>query len=299
MEKQTRVDRLSNLPWDVLDRIFVKLSLRDVVRTSILSHQWRYKWTGISQLVIDDKCFLKSKKEPWGDIKKIVNQIQSNQVQSDDTRGPIEKFKLAAYCTPKSSDLEEWISFFAENGIKELIVEEVRAFKRFKMPSSLLSCSQLSCLELFFCIFKLPSTFEGFNCLKNLQLTEVSITSDALESLVCNCPSLERLTLLYVQHLVSVRIHNPQLKYLRIDSEFKDICLEDSTSLTNVDICLISLYEMIERQVLKRGKPCNLVRVFGSLFNVKKLTLSGNFLEVILFYLFFITDLSVVSYSLM
>nr|XP_009783671.1 PREDICTED: FBD-associated F-box protein At2g26860-like [Nicotiana sylvestris] len=38
------IDILSNLPDDVLDDILMRMPLPDVVRTSILSKKWRYKW---------------------------------------------------------------------------------------------------------------------------------------------------------------------------------------------------------------------------------------------------------------
>ncbi|KAL5741653.1 hypothetical protein ACOSP7_028385 [Xanthoceras sorbifolium] len=273
--KAKNVDRISNLPWDVLDTILVNLPLRDAARTSILSSKWRYKWTGLSKFVFDDKCFPSSLsgKVRWGEIMKIIHQVRSYH------SGPIEKFKLAAYCCPNSSDLDQWILFLAQKGLKELILQDFSCVKRLKLPSFLFSCPQVSCLELYGCIFKLPSDFKGFYCLKSLQLTQVSIISDTLESLIRNCPILERLTLLSIEHLAFLRIHNPNLKYLKIDSEFEDICLENSMLLDSVDIRMIPMYGRTVPQQLEHGKPCNLVRVFRCLTGIKKLTLSSYFLE--------------------
>ncbi|KAL9424822.1 hypothetical protein AB3S75_031860 [Citrus x aurantiifolia] len=276
MEKQAaKLDRISNLPWDVLDTILVNLPLREAARTSILSSKWRYKWTGLSQLVFDDKCFSSSlsMEERWGEIMKIIHMVQSYH------SGPIEKFKLAAYCSPNFSDLQEWIQYLMDKGIKELILQDFGFVKRFKLPCGIFSCPQLTCLELYGCVFKLPSTFKGFHCLKSLQLTQVSIISDILESLIRNCPILERLTLLNIDHLASVRIHNSSLKYLKIDSEFEDINLENSVNLDSVDIRMIPMYGGIITRNNEQSNSGNFDRVFGCLYDIKRLTLSCHFLQ--------------------
>ncbi|GAV60081.1 F-box domain-containing protein [Cephalotus follicularis] len=276
MEKQIKMDRISNLPWDVLDTILVHLPLRDAARTSTLSTKWRYKWTCLSQFVFDDKCFCRPVSDTearWGEIMKIIHQVQSNHT------GPIEKFKLAAFCCPNYSDLDQWINFLTEKGIKELIIKEFIFIKRFKLPSCLFSCPQLSFLELYGCMFKLPSPFKGFNCLKSIELTQVSIIGDTLESLIRSCPVLERLTLLNIDHLASLKIQSQTLKYLKVGSEFEDICLRSIPLLVIVDIHMIPQQGRVIPWQNEGGKPCNLVRVIGSLYGIKKLTLSGHFLE--------------------
>lgn len=276
MEKQTKIDRISNLPWDVLDTILVHMPLKEAARTSILSSKWRYKWTGLSQFVIDDKCLpssLSDKVARWGEIMKIIHQVQLKHSGSIE-KCPIEKFKLAAYCHPNHSDLDQWIQFLTEKGIKELILQEFDSVKRFKFPSCLFSCPHLSRLELYGCIIKLSPTFKGFNSLASLQLCQVSISSDTLEYLIHNCPFLERLTLLNVDHSAVLKIHNLNLKYLKIDSKFEDIYVTNSPLLTCVDIRL----RVIARQI-EQGKACNLVRVIGGLYRIERLILSSHFLE--------------------
>ncbi|WRX21610.1 F-box domain - like 10 [Theobroma cacao] len=274
MEKPVKSDRISNLPWDVLNSILVHLPLRDVARTSLLSRKWRYKWTSLSQFVIDDKCFPYSlpDKARWGEIRRIFHLVQSNH------NGPIEKFKLAAYCYPDHSDLNEWINYLTVKGIKELILQDFSFIRRFKLPSCLFSCPRLICLELHGCILKLPLTFRGFNCLKSLQLAQVSIISETLEYLITSCPALERLTLLNIDHLAILRIRNQNLKYLKIDSEFEDIFLQSSPLLASVDIRMIP----VDGRSMPRSEerdPSNLIRVLGCLYGIKKLTLSSYFIK--------------------
>lgn len=276
MEKQIKIDRISNLPWDVLDTILVRLPLRDAARTSILSSKWRYKWTNLSQFILNDKCirnFISDKASRWIEIRKIIDQVQSNH------NGPIEKFKLAAYCCPNYSDLDQWIRFLIEKGIKELIIQEFSVIKHFKLPDSVFCGPKLSHLELYGCILRPPSSFKGFDCLKILQLSHVLITSDTLEHLIRNCPVLEKLTLLNLQNPAHIRIYNPNLKYVKVDSAFEDICLEHSLLLASVDIRMLPKNQGTTLQHPEQGKVCTLIRVFGSLRGINRLSLSNQFLE--------------------
>lgn len=275
-------DRISYLPWDVLDNILVRLDLKEVVRTSILSSNWRHKWTGISQFVLHDKCIPKrisDKVARWGSIMEIIHQVQLCH------DGAIEKFKLAAYCRPDHSDLDQWIRFLTGKGLKELILQEFDSVKRFNLPFCLFSSPLLNRLELFGCRFKPPSAVIEFRSLTTLQLNRVCISDRMLECLVSNSPVLERLILLDIDHQIVLRIRNPNLKYLRVDSNFDDICLEHSPLLATVDI---GLRVGVTPQFFDSGGG-QLVRIIGRLHALRKLTLSSAFLRVnfIIFRCFF------------
>ncbi|MFS7949310.1 putative F-box domain, leucine-rich repeat domain superfamily, F-box-like domain superfamily [Helianthus anomalus] len=45
------------MPDNVVTNILDRLPLQDAVRTSILSRNWRFKWTTISQIVFDKNFF--------------------------------------------------------------------------------------------------------------------------------------------------------------------------------------------------------------------------------------------------
>lgn len=278
MESKRSVDRISNLPWDVLTSILVLLPFKEAVSTSILSSKWRDKWTDLSQFVIDDKCFprfITDKVAKGKMLGKIFHQIQLNHC------GPVQKFKLSAYCRPNHSDFNQWISFLVAKGVKEFILNEFDSVTRFKVPSCLLFCSQLNHLELFGCIIKLPDAIHGLNNLATLKLSEVHIDSETLASLILNCPVLEKLTLLRFPDLIVFKIHNPNLKHLNIDSQLRDICLKNSLNLTNVQICMRLPY------YFQASEVPHLVRIIGCLKSAKQLVLSGTFLKVIMFFSLF------------
>ncbi|XXG79109.1 hypothetical protein AAC387_Pa09g0254 [Persea americana] len=49
---------ISNLPEDVMSSILALVPIRDAVRTSILSKEWRYKWVTIPDVVFNGKCLM-------------------------------------------------------------------------------------------------------------------------------------------------------------------------------------------------------------------------------------------------
>ncbi|XVF43337.1 hypothetical protein PTKIN_Ptkin02bG0032500 [Pterospermum kingtungense] len=46
-------DKISNLPDNITEQILGRMPIRDAVRTSVLSTNWRDKWTTLSDLVFD------------------------------------------------------------------------------------------------------------------------------------------------------------------------------------------------------------------------------------------------------
>ncbi|XVE91728.1 hypothetical protein REPUB_Repub01dG0036000 [Reevesia pubescens] len=56
MQGMKNSGRISDLPEDIIKCILARLPIQDVVRTSILSRHWRYKWTTIPVLVFDDEA---------------------------------------------------------------------------------------------------------------------------------------------------------------------------------------------------------------------------------------------------
>lgn len=267
------MDRLITLPWDILETILVHLPLRDAVRTSAFSSAWKYKWTGLSEFAFDDKCFLNSSMDSlarWNEFEKVTRQIILHH------SGPIEKFKLASYCRPTNADLDRWILYLTAKGIKELILRDFEIIKRYRLPSCLNGCESLTHLELYGCIIQVPlNMLKGFSSLSTLCLSRVRINGKTLEMLVCNCPVLERLTLIKLDYLSCLKIQNPNLKYLKVHTKFWDIYLENIPLLTEVDI---SPFPVI---VFGAVRNCNLIRIMSYISGIKRLTLSNHYLQVL------------------
>ncbi|KAK9272113.1 hypothetical protein L1049_002483 [Liquidambar formosana] len=291
-ERQTEIDRISKLPWGVLDSILVRLPIEEAVKTSVLSKEWRYKWLTLSQFAFDSECiqyfrereaaatwdkikklvnrFLLRRSDPtWDEIKKLVNGFL---LSHSDTL--VESFKFAADIGPNNSDLCQWLHFLSKKGVKEFLLENYCRFS-FKLPSSLYTFRELRCLELMNCTIKPPPlTFDGFKFLATLYLYEVSIDDDTLESLILCSPILERLTLRTIQGLKHLRIHGPNLKYLDLDldSNLKTVSFEKILHLRTIDIGYIGSGN-------SREAVFSLLSALGCMSSLERLLLSGYFLE--------------------
>ncbi|XVE91721.1 hypothetical protein REPUB_Repub01dG0035300 [Reevesia pubescens] len=119
-------DIISNLPENIIENILARLSIRDVVRTSILSRNWRYNWSTLPDLIFDAKCINDSTfySDPAllvMDEDKLVKVIYRILCQHN---GPINKFSLSVRSMRSYSDIDQWVKFLSRNkGIREFILE--------------------------------------------------------------------------------------------------------------------------------------------------------------------------------
>ena len=156
---QNEPDRLSNLPGHIIDGILSCLSIRDAVRTSILSSNWRYKWAVLPNLIFDKDCCLSLSDDQVVAKSKLVNIIDQVFVLHF---GIIHKFKLSHKDLQAVPDIDRWILRVSRSSVEEFILEIWKG-QRYKIPSSLYSCKNLVHLELFNCSLNLPLVFKGFD----------------------------------------------------------------------------------------------------------------------------------------
>lgn len=257
------MDFVSDLPQSIIESILTRLPIRDAVRTSILSSKWRYKWSMLTQLVFDEKCVTLSTDRGLVE-KNMVNLITRALFLH---QGPIHKFQLANSCLQSCPDIDQWILFLSRNDIKELVLE-LGEGEWFRVPSCLFNCKKLSRLELFRCELDPPPSFTGFLCLKNLSLYQVIVTPEAIESLISSCPLLESLALSYSDSL-ALNICAPNLKYLFLDGEFKDICLENTPLLVAISVDMYMTDDIAEH--FEQSSSCNFIKFLGGVPYLERL----------------------------
>ncbi|XXG83417.1 hypothetical protein AAC387_Pa10g1176 [Persea americana] len=265
-------DMISNLPEDVMNLIFVRLPIRDAVRTSILSKNWRYKWVRIPDVVFDKD----SLKESASDMEHAhaVDQVLSLHV------GPILKFSCM-YFVPSCSHIDHWIMHLSRNEIKKIILLIGDGEDRYDVPSSIFDCQKLCHLELFNCILKVPPTFKGFHNLKVLNLN-VSISGPAIECLISKSPLLERLKLKTCRYIWLLNIHAPNLRYLEVEGIFRNLSLGSSPLLTDVSIKKYFRPSYLPSKYGSYIKPPNsnnFIRFIGWLHGIERIALKGRFLQ--------------------
>ncbi|XP_004295166.1 PREDICTED: F-box/FBD/LRR-repeat protein At1g13570-like [Fragaria vesca subsp. vesca] len=252
------LDRISNLPSGIMEKILSCLPLKDTVRTSVLSSQWRYKAAMLQHLVFDYQCRSAHSDTTFADI---VDHVLLAHI------GPIHKFELTLDHFA-SKDMDRWILHLSRNSIKEFILRHWG--RPYKIPSCLFSCQDIISLELSCCLLEPPPTFKGFRGLKSLHFDRVFFAQDVFEHLIISCPLLESLTLIYCDSFSHLMIDAPNLKFLYVRGSFKDVLLVNTSNLVDVSIGLEDFeFYVSQRQVSKSSS--NLVKILSCLPQVQKL----------------------------
>lgn len=259
----TEPDLISDLPQSIIESILTRLPIRDAVRTSILSSKWRYKWASITQLVFDEKCAAVYNDQEV-DEKSLVEFITRALFLHE---GPIHKFQLSASYLQSCPDIDQWLLFLSRADIKELILE-LGEGDWYRVPACLFRCKRLTRLELFRCELDPPPGFKGFQCLKNLTLHQVSVYADVIENLISSCSLLENLSLSYFDSL-SLNINAPNLKYLFLEGEFRDINLENTPLLAAMSVAMYMNDDFVENY--EQSSSCNFDKFLGGVPRLESL----------------------------
>ncbi|VVA15516.1 PREDICTED: F-box/FBD/LRR-repeat [Prunus dulcis] len=264
LKSEMESDRISNLPSDVIEQILSHLPMREAVRTSVLSSNWRYKWAMLRHLVFDDRCVSTQKHITFVDI---VDHVLLGHI------GPIHKFRLSHRGRPANWDIDFWILHLSRNSIKELILE-IWGEYHYRIPSYLFSCQNMIHLELLRCVLKPPPTFKGFRNLKSLVISHVILGQDVFQSLIACCPLLERLTLIEFD-FAHLKIDAPNLQFLVVEGDFWDLIFENTLNL--IDVCVSMDTDV--GQIWGCDSSSNLVKFMVHLPHIQRLQIQGFFLK--------------------
>ncbi|XP_074326713.1 F-box/FBD/LRR-repeat protein At1g13570-like [Apium graveolens] len=179
------VDRISNLPENIIHLFLQRLSTHDAVRTTVLSKTWRNIWGMHPKLYLDQNFIsqLVSQKFFHLDEQTKINKVSrtiSNILLAHN--GPILNFVLFIprdLPFHQSTDMVLWIKNISNNGVRELKLRN-ESLHACTVPSHLFSCSQLTRLTLVSCILNPPLGFGGFCNLVMVELEHVLINADML-----------------------------------------------------------------------------------------------------------------------
>lgn len=271
-ETESELDKFSHLPGHIIDQILSQLSIKDAVRTSVLSSKWRFKWTTLPNLVFDNQCFSFTSQDQAIIKNKLVNVIDHVLLLHT---GPIYKFKLSHRDLIGITDIDRWILHLSRSPIREFVLEIWKG-QRYKLHSCLFSCQDLIHLELFNCLLKPPSTFGGFKNLKSLDLQHVTMAQDGFENLISSCPLLERLTLMNFDGFTHLKIDAPNLLFFDVGGYFDDISFNNTSNLALISIGLY-IDEKVERTPERNSS--NLLKFFAWLPHIRRLEIQSYFLK--------------------
>ncbi|CAI9772289.1 unnamed protein product [Fraxinus pennsylvanica] len=228
----SEADLISNLPVSIVENIMGCLPLRDAVRTSILSREWRYKWVTCPELVFDfwfDQMFLGHHK-----LEKLVYLILKLH------QGPLIKFALQVPAFRSCPDIDQWVDLMPNNTIQDFTLHISRGDNH-KLPSRIFTFNQLRKLKLYKCVLYPPLGFKGFNKLLNLDLQNVDLVPQTFASFISACPILERLRMIDCTSFNCLEIDAPALKFLEFHGVFRSISFTYSPLLAEVIISFSSI----------------------------------------------------------
>uniref|UniRef100_A0A3Q7I0I9 F-box/LRR-repeat protein 15/At3g58940/PEG3-like LRR domain-containing protein n=1 Tax=Solanum lycopersicum TaxID=4081 RepID=A0A3Q7I0I9_SOLLC len=140
------------------------------------------------------------------------------------------ELNLDKYHWITKNDFDNFIYFLSRNGIQHPVLHLSYEIQ-YKLPSSVFTCSQLRHLSLHNCPIHHSSTFKGFSRLIILELCEVIISSELLESLIYHCPLLDQLVLVILENLNTIEINVPTLRTLDFTGYTSSICLKNAPLL--------------------------------------------------------------------
>nr|XP_033513176.1 F-box/FBD/LRR-repeat protein At1g13570-like [Nicotiana tomentosiformis] len=265
-----KLDRLTDLPINVIHQIQEYMAVEDATRMSVLSSKWRHVWASNPKLIISvDFCI---KRKQLGTLD-IINRVLLQHY------GPIKTFLLDISMIHPSehSVIDLWMLHLSRNGLVELTLRCLEYLNTpYKLPSSVYGV-ELEHLSLSNCIFRPPCSFRGFHKLKSLTLSRVAFQLDVATSFLC-VPNLKNLMFVKCIGLTHLNIYAPELLTLKVV-----LCDIETIKLGPfMDCRKLQCFAVISRdEVPQNGQheAINLIKLLSSWPELRKLLLDRYFIK--------------------
>ncbi|CAN1840783.1 F-box/FBD/LRR-repeat protein At1g13570 [Linum perenne] len=266
-------DWISALPDNAFDHILSFLPLREAVKISVLSSQWRNKWAYLPTLVFDHNFSVSATTRMSSDCsayETLLNVFYVLKFQ----RGPLREFALSIPqlgSFPKRID--QILQVLDSTHIESLTI----GIKGYNLPSRVFSFRKLSKLRLCSCHFTSSMiTFDSFALLTILELREVTLPKDVQVSFRFNCPLLEDLRMDSCgdhTNVINIVIEAPTLHYFHIVGSFSFLEFKHTPLLKKV---VVHQGHGVIEDV---DKLCNLFTIMDGLLAGEQLSISVYFYQ--------------------
>ncbi|XP_076957338.1 F-box/FBD/LRR-repeat protein At5g56420-like [Bidens hawaiensis] len=240
------VDRLSNLPGDLIHKILARMDTKHAVRTSTLSSRWRYIWTSMPDLNFSDKHF--NTHDKFFEFVKGVLSARNNQIQVSSVTLSVLGRVVNKTLFKSISDII--LNYAASYNVQQLTLKEITM-----APSvwDLLALTTLNLKEVKLYDDKSAGLFSNFANLKNLTLRYCILKRrHGSKFSICH-PQLSNLTLeggfnrftvvtpqlknLIIRNWEGIHVRSaPDLAYLRCEGHYYPLQLPADLHLEKVDI---------------------------------------------------------------
>ncbi|KAL3510934.1 hypothetical protein ACH5RR_030335 [Cinchona calisaya] len=167
-------------------------------------------------------------------------------------------------------DIDQQMLFLSRQGLRELTLEFPKPIYC-RIHSCIFSCPRVTKLNIFKCISKAPTTYEGFRMLTDLYLEQITF-----ELSVLSIPKLVTLSIIRCQGTHHFIISAPKLTTLSLfDND--DLELSYYMNLNNLQFVYIMLSNGVEHH--RQDERFNFMKLFKSWPQIRLLYLDGVFLK--------------------
>ncbi|ESQ54673.1 hypothetical protein EUTSA_v10027130mg, partial [Eutrema salsugineum] len=205
-------DKISELPDALLLHILSLIPTIDVVGTCVLSKRWRSLWKYVPRLDYD---YRNDRRLSHQFVHRFLILHKSQQF----VHGLLESMRLIVASDCEAFDIEIWIGYGVEHGLRELELDYFSEKENIRLPSNIYACKTLEVLKLKNCVrVDVPDSQVCFKSLKILNLQLVYFKDDdSVRKLFSSCPKLEELVVKrYMDDVINFTIEVPSLKSLSI-----------------------------------------------------------------------------------
>ncbi|EYU30210.1 hypothetical protein MIMGU_mgv1a021323mg, partial [Erythranthe guttata] len=248
------MDRISDLPKDILQRILYFLSQEDAVRTSVLSKSWRDIWCTRPNLDFSSDNFK-------GQRKKFISIMDETLQRYYDRRLSVEEFHLSISLGDLFYDfdhesapfLEKWIPLLTDTGTKKfrLSIRTRWNTGRVRLPPVVFGAESLHDLhvESFSLDQMAIQSIVFLKNLKSLRLEKVCIEDESFNKIISNCIFIETLVvkdckrlrtikIIFAHGLCPIEVHPPSLETIDIsDGNLRFNKGADFRNLEDLSLC--------------------------------------------------------------
>ncbi|CAE6005485.1 unnamed protein product [Arabidopsis arenosa] len=282
------VDIISSLPDVILQHILCFNPIELAIRTSLLSKRWRYVWCDTPSLSFN------------GGTLKLASLYKT---QNRYTAPKMMNLQIRASENRDIPNLNSWIELAMSRNVENMSLEMVsHLVDKYDIPESFYVNTSLKQLNFeFYFADLIPRRSVSWTSLKKLSLRFCKLSDESVAKFLSGCPILESLTLYFCDELRvldlskllrlrtlqvvrnfwgtdPLKIVAPQIHRLIVRNSQFPCTLVDVSSLTEakVNICFESLERNLEDDSLQ-------VKVLEKFQNVEKLTIGGDFLQMVSF----------------
>jgi len=204
-------DRISRLPDHVLHHILSYLSIRAVVRFSVLSKTWHRISTSFPVSDFSEDVLLLGKRYEIQDWKnKFIDFVQDSLLAQHHHNTRSHKFRLSmdldSYDPQLTSRADHLLELATKCGVYEFDLN-FQNISYYCLPQALLSAEEITVLRLNGNYkLSLPRDAIYWPSLRVLSLMNVRVDEAILQNLICGSPLIEKLALVYCYGVKSIRI---------------------------------------------------------------------------------------------